>query len=102
MTEEEIKKLKARRAEAEELEKYSQAIRVLTDGVNRISPEKMAEYMMDGVSREHRTLQQNFFKAFQIFLKLYSEGRYDGRNEASVAWAKEVVEKVQSGGLPLI
>ena len=50
-------------------------------------------------SRQHRTLQQTFTNlcfAWIRHLASLEEYQYDGRNEASVKMAKEIVEKVDS------
>jgi len=48
----------------------------------------------DKISRQHRTLQQNFFRMINLIVATYADNSdkigCDARNEASVAWAKEV------------
>ena len=59
------------------------------------------------MAREHRTLQQSFTGLclkWLTHLASLKEFEYDGRNEASVKLAKEIMEKVPRAnyGLPLI
>lgn len=46
--------------------------------------------MLDGMTHSHRTLQQCFFKMFNVMLTEYAEQNCDARNEASVDFAKRV------------
>lgn len=52
--------------------------------------------------REHRTLQQNFMRLIREYLKSTAETEYyDGRNEASVMFARKVMESVDPDDMKL-
>ena len=75
-------------------------VRTVSDFVNCSSDfNEFAELM----SREHRTLQQNFTKVCVAWLKqLANTEYYDLRNEASVEFAKSIKQQLDNACLPLI
>lgn len=65
----------------------------LMDLVNDMTMDE--DKLVDGMSRNHRTLQQNFTRlsvAWIEHLAKLEPGQYDLRNEASVKLAKELVK----------
>lgn len=78
-------------------------VRAMTSFVNTSVPTNKA--FVDEMSREHRTLQQNFTRLCITWLERLATvetHNTDMRNEASVALAKEFVEKVESRHLPYV
>ncbi len=66
--------------------------------VNTWDIKKMADIISEVIETEHRTLNQLWFKIFQIIIEKHSKLTYfDERNKASVKWA----EKVQEIGIHL-
>jgi hypothetical protein len=71
--------------EEERVEGVVNAARELTDAVNGLRGTEVAKIFFEEFIRQHRTLQQSFFRAFLLFMKLYGmQGNFDDRNEASV------------------
>ena len=72
--------------------KEYKALDALSDACNDFSFK--AEKFAKGISLQHRTLQQKLCSmAVAIIKEMGSEGyMYDGRNEASVKFCKELVE----------
>lgn len=73
--------------------------------LNYMTNEKeLANAFNEKVSRQHRTLQQNFFRLVHSIIANYAVNSekfgYDLRNEAAVNWAKEVA-KIE-GFMPFI
>lgn len=48
------------------------------------------------LSHDHRTLQQNMMRLCAHYIVAMSTNSYDDRNEASVKFAKEILEKVDA------
>ena len=74
---------------------------VVSDMVNDMGfeDENLAEHM----ANEHPTLQQSFMRFVVKFIKKMAEKTYtDGRNEASVALAKQLAEVVKDSHLPFV
>ena len=70
-------------------------------GINSFSfnPKEFARTM----ATEHRTLQQTFTRTCVEWLKVLAEmEHYDGRNEASVLFAKSIKEELDNALLPMI
>lgn len=44
------------------------------------------------VTRQHRTLQQNFVRTVNAFIHSYAKATSDGRNDASVKWCQKIRE----------
>lgn len=77
------------------------AVKSLADELNSMGNSDQAfaqDVVFDELNRQHRTLQQNFWRSIAgVISKLasVSPSYFDGRNEASVKWAKEVA-KIQT------
>ena len=54
----------------------------------------VAKAMLEVISKDHRTLQQNAMRCLYKVIRLYGESQegFDARNEASVKWAKSVAD----------
>ena len=74
--------------------------------VNSFSPD--IKSFVEEFTREHRTLQQTFTGLCFLWLKelskMYENGNYDGRNEASCKLANDIVNTLKDDmyNLPLI
>jgi hypothetical protein len=67
----------------------------LGDFVNTFTPDESG--FIEGMSHQHRTLQQSITRMFLVWLRYLAtlpENRYDARNEASVRFAKSVILNV--------
>lgn len=72
-------------------DKAAKAMRDLLDTTNVMgSDADVAKAMSDVLSREHRTLQNSFFRSFVMAMDTYKDSGSDARNEASIKFAKEV------------
>lgn len=72
------------------------------NGVNSLS--FSPKIFIEAMSRQHRTLQQNFTRVCFEWIKHMAEkqeGDYDGRNEASVKACKKILERVDEYDLSL-
>jgi hypothetical protein len=58
----------------------------------------LTKEFLDHLAREHRTLQQNFFRMLQILIENHAENSFDDRNAASVNWAKKVKDLRDENG----
>ena len=74
-------------------EKIDDALKVIFQQLNTLGDSKMGETLADHLQSEHRTLQQNFFRGFVEAMKIYQNSGTDLRNEASVKFAKNVVQE---------
>jgi len=67
------------------------AMRDLLDASNVMgTSDDVAQAISNVLLKEHRTLQQAFFRSFKQAMDAYSKGGSDLRNEASVRLAKEI------------
>jgi hypothetical protein len=60
--------------------------------------DEMAQVLFENVTRQHRTLQQSFFRSFSKLIEKYGTQEdcwFDGRNEASGKWCRKVSETDQ-------
>lgn len=77
-------------------ESVEAAVETLTNAVNVMGTREqvfVADVLHRRLDREHRTLQQNFWRMIGRIIQKVGETPehyYDLRNEASVKWAKEV------------
>lgn len=71
-----------------------EAVISIIDSLNTISgTEHITTAFFNGITSQHRTLQQDFIRTLYDVLVAYSELEYyDGRNEAAVKFAKQVAE----------
>lgn len=67
---------------------------------------RMAQQVTEHLSREHRTLQQNFFRVIKQVIETYGESQgpafSDLRNEGSKKWAETVREAGRDIFLPYV
>lgn len=83
------------------MEKDKKIVEKLTQYVNNISfnPDEF----VDEMSRQHRTLQQRYtFLCVAWLKKLADTEYYDGRNEASVKFAKSIKKELDDATFPYI
>lgn len=62
---------------------------------NYVNRHSNPEFLIEGLDRQHRTLQQSFMRhvvAWIEHLATLQDGQYDGRNEASVRFAKSITQ----------
>lgn len=74
-------------------DKAAKAMRDLLDCTNVMGSEKdVARAISDTLSKEHRTLQNSFFRSFVMAMDTYKDARSDARNESSIKFANEISE----------
>lgn len=72
-------------------EQAEKAMRDLLDSSNVMgSTDDVAQAISNVLLKEHRTLQQAFFRSFKQAMDAYSKGGSDARNEGAVHLAKEI------------
>lgn len=86
----------AREWERDKYVKVLAAMKTLIDETNTMGSEPLvAMAMVDGLTSEHRTLQQNFFRSFICMLHKWTKGDVakmtDLRNEDSWRFANKIV-----------
>ena len=74
-------------------EKIDDALKVIFKEINTMETDSLAATLAAHLQSEHRTLQQNFFRGFVEAMKIYQNSGTDLRNEASVKFAKNVVQE---------
>ena len=74
-------------------EKIDDALNVIFQQLNTLGDSSMGETLADHLQSEHRTLQQSFFRELYKALEIYQDSHYDLRNEASVKFAKAVIQQ---------
>ena len=76
--------------------------------LNRMgNEEKVGQYVINAIRRNHRTLQQNYFghvilPSIMDFAKRYDEDNFDLRNEMSCRLAKKIEPVIKDAHLPFI
>lgn len=76
------------------------AVSDLCDAANAMGGKKdLGRAVCDALTLEHRTMQQSFWSAMLIVIKLYGEIDCDLRNEAAVLWCRKVTELMDDGTL---
>lgn len=75
------------------------AMRVITDAVNGRNAKEVAKAMYIGVTREHRTLQNQAVAAMFEFLRIYKDTAYDLRNWSAVVAAAQVSQMAEDEGI---
>lgn len=94
-----IRKLRAQIQEMNEERTTPQGVaRIMSSYVNSFSDGRTREFV-DEMSREHRTLQQNFTRLCAAWLHHLGQNidtLYDDRNAASVMLGRAFVEKIPS------
>lgn len=85
----------------ESRQKGIDSAKIITDGLNSSNSTEsnvLIEGFVEGITRVHRTLQQCSAKAIYEVIKSwadnYDDGNYDGRNEATCKWAKQMIDAV--------
>lgn len=80
-------------------------VKGLSSMLNSFNTDKV-DMFVQGMAREHRTLQQSFTGLCVAWMKELARMEecncYDGRNEASVKLAKEIFAKVENTYLPMV
>jgi len=72
-------------------EKAEQAMKTLMECSNSMgSNDDIAQAISNVLLKEHRTIQQSFFRSFKQSMDAYSKGGSDGRNEGAIQLAKEI------------
>lgn len=70
----------------------------LANAVNGFTDDDYRQFAEAMCHREHRTLQQNFFRAMVAAIKQWAEdcreGRFDLRNEGTVKLSAQIVQSV--------
>ncbi len=75
------------------VEETREAMAVLVNTMNIMGGDKdFAQGIFEGLSQQHRTLQQDFMRAFAHAMVQYAEINTDLRNQDSVAFAKKITE----------
>lgn len=87
-----------------EKSKGYQMAQELTDFLNNFSPDDKG--FVNGLMREHRTLQQNTFrlmvKTMEAWAAQYDNKMYDDRNEATCRLSKKITELLKDEYVPYI
>ena len=79
----------------------------LSDALNNMTFDKeVIKGFADGMTQQHRTLQQSSMRAIYELIGRWAEmgrtGQYDLRNEATVKFCQEIVSKCEGNNLPFI
>ena len=79
----------------------------LNNALNSMTFDKeVIKGFVDGVTQQHRTLQQCSMRAIYTLIQRWAEmgkeGQYDLRNEGTVKFCQEIVEKCNKNNLPFI
>jgi len=78
---------------SEKMKKAKEVTSLLTDYLNNFNYGENSAYFNEAMSREHRTLQQNFARLIFSYIEFMASDEYrtDGRNEASKQLAMDIV-----------
>jgi hypothetical protein len=82
-----------------EWDRIADAIAVIADAVNGRNVKDVAKAMYIGVSRNHRTLQNQAVAAMFEFLRIYKDTAYDLRNWSAVVAAAQVSQMAEDEGI---
>lgn len=86
--------------EGYEVNEMYESVRGLFERVNHFDYQKQAEQFFSAMTRQHRTLQQNFWRMIAKVMAMYGETEYvDLRNEASKEFCKKVSDYVREHGV---
>ena len=84
----------------ESLDKMIEIVDTLVQNVNHFDYEDQAHNFFVALSRQHRTLQQNFWRMISKVVDMYGKTEFkDARNEHSVKWCKAVIRHTTSESL---
>ena len=76
---------------------------IVSSSLNTFGFSEDIENFVKHMSREHRTLQQTFTRLCVAWLQhLATVNSCDGRNEASVEFARSIKEELDKAALPFI
>lgn len=78
----------------EKIATAKQAMMDLIDATNTMGADQdVATGMLEALQSSHRTLQQSFFRSFQLMAVEYGDTKFtDARNDAAVAFADKIGE----------
>ena len=90
----------------EAYDKGEKVAKDLSDALNSMTFDKeVIKGFVDGLTKQHRTLQQSSMRAIYSLIHQWAEmgddGQYDLRNEGTVKFCQEIVEKCKNN-LPFI
>ena len=82
------------------MENAKKVTSLLSDFLNNFQYKENSAYFNEAMSREHRTLQQNFMRLIMGYLEFCASEDYrtDGRNQASKELAKVVMKALEEKG----
>ena len=86
-------------------EEIKVAYDALSTALNSFDDEERAQAFYECLTRDHRTLQQTYWRMMIHVIMKYSDARYDDRNEASVRLCNtlsECLEEALYHDLPTI
>jgi len=83
----------------EEWSEIANAMNVIADSVNGRNMKDVAKAMYIGITREHRTLQNQAVAAMFEFLRIYKDTAYDLRNWSAVVAAAQVSQMAEDEGI---
>ena len=89
----------ARAVIREEWNEIANAMNVIADSVNGRNMKDVAKAMYIGITREHRTLQNQAVAAMFEFLRIYKDTAYDLRNWSAVVAAAQVSQMAEDEGI---
>lgn len=73
-----------------------EAVEMLLDNLNIMGSDKpIVEGILEALQMNHRTLQQNFWRAMVAVMKQYAEFRHDLRNEGAVEFCNAVKKMIE-------
>lgn len=70
----------------------SDAVNAITSGCNGGSCKEIAQGMVEALLKEHRTLQQDFWRAVLLTAREYAKFNHDLRNQDAVEMCKKITE----------
>lgn len=77
-------------------DKIKKGFELIFDGINSFHHNSFPNLFFESIVTEHRTLQQNFWRAIFATMELIANhNRFDLRNESSVNFCKKVIEFVE-------
>lgn len=86
--------IKATKRDYEEAEKIARAVEDLCHLLNSYNSrdELLGEVFNQCLVRQHRSLQQSFWRLMREVIRRYAITHHDMRNEAAVLWCKRAAE----------
>ena len=79
----------------------------LSNALNSMTFDKeVIKGFVDGLTKQHRTIQQSSMRAIYELIgrwaKMGEEGQFDDRNQATVQFCQEIMEKCEKNSFPFI